>query len=53
VQVTDPALAPRTVEVHSGSAFAPSGKSLTGEFGIAADTVAQSCLFHGHVTLEG
>jgi hypothetical protein len=53
VTVSDLAAAPRTVQTHDVSAFAPSGKSLTGQFGIAADTVAESCLFHGHVTLEG
>jgi hypothetical protein len=53
VEVSDLAAAPRTVQVQDASVFAPSGKSVTGQFGMAADTAAQSCLFHGHVALEG
>jgi hypothetical protein len=34
------------------AAFAPSGKSFTGEIAFFHDT-AETCRFHGHVTLEG
>jgi hypothetical protein len=34
-------------------AFAPSGKAITGQLGAIADAAGNSCLFHGHVALEG
>ena len=48
------AAAPRVVGEGVVFASAPSGKSLTGLLGMHADAAgAGSCLFHGHVTLEG
>ena len=34
-------------------ASAPSGKAFTGQLALIADSPANSCLFHGHVALEG
>jgi hypothetical protein len=51
--LSDQALAPRSAESRSVFASAPSGKGLTGQFGLVADTVAGSCQFTGHVVLEG
>jgi hypothetical protein len=44
----------RTVDSFSVFASAPSGKALTGLMALHADAAgAGSCLFHGHVVLEG
>ena len=51
--VNDPALAPRTFGSIDVFAFAPSGKGITGKLGVIADAAANSCLFHGHVALDG
>jgi hypothetical protein len=51
--VNDLAAAPRTFGSVEVFAFAPSGKAITGQFGMHADAAANSCLFHGHVALEG
>jgi hypothetical protein len=52
-QLTDAAAAPRSVGSIEAFAFAPSNKSLTGQVAAIADAAANSCLFHGHVSLEG
>jgi hypothetical protein len=51
--LSDPVAAPRSAEGFDVFASAPSGKALTAQFGLIADTAANSCLFHGHVSLEG
>jgi hypothetical protein len=48
-----PAPAARSVGEGTVFASAPSAKSFTGQFGMHADAAANSCLFHGHVALEG
>jgi hypothetical protein len=50
---TDLAAAPRSVDSFAVFASAPSGKALTGQIAVHADAAANSCLFHGHVALEG
>jgi len=45
---------PRAAENRSVFAWAPSGKALTGQFGVIADgSGAGSCVFSGQVVLEG
>jgi hypothetical protein len=51
--VDDLAAAPRSLGSVEVFAFAPSGKSITGQVAAMADASANSCLFHGHVSLEG
>jgi hypothetical protein len=53
VDFTDLAAAPRSVDSFAVFASAPSGKALTGQIAVHADAAANSCLFHGHVTLQG
>jgi hypothetical protein len=50
---TDMAGATRSVDSFAVFASAPSGKALTGQIAVHADAAANSCLFHGHVALEG
>ena len=65
---TDPDFGPATVPVGTvddlaggarslGSvqvfAFAPSNKAITGQVAAIANAAANSCIFHGHVALEG
>jgi hypothetical protein len=52
-EIVDAAAAPRTFGSIEVFAFAPSGKAITGQLGVLADAAANTCLFHGHVTLEG
>jgi hypothetical protein len=52
-EVADLAAAPRTFGSIDVFAFAPSGKAITGKLGAIADAAANTCLFHGHVALEG
>jgi hypothetical protein len=52
-EIVDAAAAPRTFGSVDVFAFAPSGKGITGKLGVIADAAANSCLFHGHVALEG
>jgi len=52
-EIADAAAAPRTFGSIDVFAFAPSGKAITGQLGVLADAAANTCLFHGHVTLEG
>jgi hypothetical protein len=52
-ELQDPAPAGRSIGEATVFASAPSAKSLTGQFGMHADAAANSCLFHGHVALEG
>jgi hypothetical protein len=52
-EFTDMAGAARSVTSFDVFASAPSGKSLTGQVALIADAAANSCLFHGHVSLEG
>jgi hypothetical protein len=51
--VNDVAAAPRSLGSVEVFAFAPSGKAITGQVAVHADAAANSCLFHGHVALEG
>jgi hypothetical protein len=51
--LTDLAGGGRSVSGADAFAFAPSGKALTGQFGLLADSAANSCAFHGQVVLEG
>jgi hypothetical protein len=50
---TDLAAAPRSVDGFAVFASAPSGKALTGQIAVISDAAANSCLFHGHVALQG
>jgi hypothetical protein len=52
-ELTDLAAGLRSAESRSLFASAPSGKSLTGQFGVVADASAGSCQFSGYVVLEG
>jgi hypothetical protein len=52
-KIVDMAGAARTFGGIEVFAFAPSGKAITGQLGAIADAGANSCLFHGHVALEG
>ena len=52
-ELSDAAVAPRSAENASVFAFAPSGKGLTGQFGLVADAAAGSCAVTGHVVIEG
>jgi hypothetical protein len=52
-QLVDVGAGPRSVDDWAVFAFAPSGKSLSGQVVTHADSAANSCLFHGHVALEG
>jgi len=49
----DPAAVPRSIATVEVFASVPSAKSITGQVAVHADTAGQSCLFHGHVALEG
>ena len=51
--VNDLAAAPRSLGSVEVFAFAPSNKAITGQVAAIADAAANSCLFHGHVALEG
>jgi hypothetical protein len=52
-RIPDQAVAAREFGSIDVFAFAPSGKAITGKLGVIADAAANSCLFHGHVALEG
>jgi hypothetical protein len=53
-ELSDLAAAPRSAANASVFAFAPSGKGLTGQFGLVADASgAGSCLVTGHAVIEG
>jgi hypothetical protein len=52
-EFTDAAGAARSVTSFDVFASAPSAKAFTGQVGLIADAAANSCLFHGHVSLEG
>jgi hypothetical protein len=45
----------RQVDLQTVFGLAPSGKSFTGELGVVADenSTADSCMFHGHLALQG
>lgn len=52
--VTDAAGGTATAEAQAVFASAPSGKALSGDFGLVADASgAGSCVFNGHVALAG
>jgi hypothetical protein len=53
VEFTDLAGAARSVASFDIFASAPSAKAFTGNVALIADAAANSCLFHGHVSLEG
>jgi hypothetical protein len=45
---------PRAAQTRSVFAWAPSGKAITGQFGVIADGAgAGSCVFSGHAVIEG
>jgi hypothetical protein len=48
-----PATAGRSIGDGTVFASAPSAKSFTGQLGMHADAAANTCLFHGHVALQG
>jgi hypothetical protein len=53
-ELLDLAAAPRSAANRDVFAWAPSGKGLTGQFGVIADgSGAGSCVFTGHVAIEG
>jgi hypothetical protein len=53
-ELTDTPGSPRSADAFPLFASAPSGKGLSGEFGLVADASgAGSCSFNGHVVLEG
>jgi hypothetical protein len=52
-EFSDLAAAPRSVTSFGVFAFAPSGKAFTGRLALIPDAAANSCIFHGHVALEG
>ena len=53
-ELSDLAAGPRSAANASVFAFAPSGKGLTGQFGLVADASgAGSCVITGHVVIEG
>jgi hypothetical protein len=53
-ELTDAPGAPRSAASRTVFASAPSGKALTGEFGLVAETGGTGfCAFNGHVVLEG
>ncbi len=53
-ELLDLAASPRSAANRDVFAWAPSGKALTGQFGVIADGAgAGSCVFSGHVVIEG
>jgi len=53
-ELSDPAVAPRSAANRDAFGWAPSGKALTGQFGVIGDAAgAGSCVFSGHVVIEG
>jgi hypothetical protein len=52
-ELTDVAGASRSVTSFDVFASAPSAKAFTGQVALIADAAANSCLFHGHASLEG
>lgn len=53
-ELLDPPANARSAENRSVFAWAPSGKALTGQFGVVASGAgAGSCVFSGHVVIEG
>jgi hypothetical protein len=52
-ELADAAVAPRSAENAPVFALAPSGKALTGQFGLVADAAAGSCTVTGHAVIEG
>jgi hypothetical protein len=52
-ELADPVAGPRAAESRDVFAFAPSNKAFTGQVALIANTAANSCLFHGHLALEG
>jgi hypothetical protein len=53
VELPDVPAGGRTIGEGTVFASAPSAKAFTGVLGLHADAAANSCLFHGHVALEG
>ncbi|HEX6582532.1 MAG TPA: hypothetical protein VF056_02945 [Thermoleophilaceae bacterium] len=51
--LNDPVGGERSVTVAQVFASAPSGKGFTGQMAMYADTAANSCVFHGHLALQG
>lgn len=51
--LNDPVGGERSVTVAQVFASAPSGKGFTGQVAMYADTAANSCVFHGHLALQG
>jgi hypothetical protein len=52
--LADPAAGTRSAAMTNGFASAPSGKAFTGQVGLTSDAAGSgSCVFHGHVVLQG
>jgi hypothetical protein len=51
--LNDPIGGERSVTVADVFASAPSGKGFSGQVAMYADTAANSCVFHGHLALQG
>jgi hypothetical protein len=52
-ELQDIPAASRSIGEGTVFASAPSAKSFSGQLGMIADAAANTCLFHGHVALEG
>jgi hypothetical protein len=52
-ELEDLPAASRSIGEGTVFASAPSAKSFSGQLGMHADAAANTCLFHGHVALEG
>jgi hypothetical protein len=52
--LSDPAAAGRSAAVTDGFASAPGGKAFTGDVALYSDAAGTgSCMFHGHLALQG
>ncbi len=51
--LSDPAGGSRSVAQTPGFASAPSGKAFTGQISLYSDAAGSSCLFYGHLGLQG
>jgi hypothetical protein len=51
--VNDLAPAPRTIALRNLAAVAPGGKSFTGQVALIIDAAENSCVFTGHLSLQG
>jgi hypothetical protein len=51
--MNDLATAPRTIALRNLAGVAPGGKSFTGQVALIIDAAANSCVFTGHLSLQG